>query len=42
VFPDGKEFLMIRPPQSTTTGVFVVLNWAQLKVSQSGGRAPER
>jgi hypothetical protein len=42
VFPDGKEFLMVRPPQSTTTGVFVVLNWPQLKLSQPGVRAPER
>ena len=42
VFPDGKEFLMVRPPQSTTTGVFVVLNWPQLKVSAAGGAAPER
>ena len=42
VFPDGKEFLMVRRPQSTATGVFVVLNWPQLKVSQPGGRAPER
>ena len=42
VFPDGKEFLMVRPPQSTTTGVFVVLNWQQLKVSPAGGAAPER
>jgi len=42
VFPDGKEFLMIRPQQSTTTGVFVVLNWLQLKMSVAGGAVPER
>jgi eukaryotic-like serine/threonine-protein kinase len=42
VFPDGKEFLMVRPQQSTTIGVFVVLNWPQLKVSAAGGAAAER
>jgi hypothetical protein len=42
VFPDGKEFLMVRPPQSTTTGVFIVLNWPQLKMTQPGARVPER
>jgi len=39
VFPDGKEFLMVRQQQNTTTGVFVVLNWPQLKVSAAGGAA---
>jgi serine/threonine-protein kinase len=38
VFPDGKEFLMIRRPQSATTGIFVVLNWPQLKVTPAGER----
>ena len=42
VFPDGKEFLMVRTQQNTTTGVFVVLNWPQLKVLSAGGAAPER
>jgi Tol biopolymer transport system component len=36
VFPDGKEFLMIRRPQSAITGIFVVLNWPQLKVMPAG------
>jgi hypothetical protein len=42
VFPDGQEFLMVRTPQSTTTGLFVVLNWPQLKVSAAGGATAER
>ena len=40
VFPDGKEFLMLRRPQSTTTGAFVVLNWPHLKLSPSGAATP--
>jgi hypothetical protein len=42
VFPDGKEFLMVRQQQSMTTGMFVVVNWPQLKVSQTSGGGPER
>ena len=41
VFPDGKEFLIVRRLQGTTTGVFVVLNWPQLKMSQAGGSTPK-
>jgi len=40
VFPGGKEFLMVRRPQSATTGVFVVLNWTQGKVPASGAATP--
>jgi Tol biopolymer transport system component len=40
VFPDGKEFLMIRTPESTTIGVFVVVNWTQGKVPSSNRGTP--
>jgi hypothetical protein len=41
VFPDGNEFLMLRRPESATTGIFVMLNWRpQLKVSPSGAARP--
>jgi hypothetical protein len=41
VFPDGKEFLMLRATKSATTGIFVMLNWRpQLKVSPSGAARP--
>jgi hypothetical protein len=40
VFPDGKEFLMLRRPLSTTTGAFVVLNWPHLQLSPSGAATP--
>jgi hypothetical protein len=40
VFPDGKEFLMVRLLDSETKGVFVVLNWPQLKVSPSAAARP--
>jgi serine/threonine-protein kinase len=39
-FPDGKEFLMVRLLDSETNGVFVVLNWPQLKVSPLGAARP--
>ncbi len=42
VFPDGKEFLMVRQQQNTTEGIYVVVNWPQLKVAQPGAGAPER
>jgi serine/threonine-protein kinase len=40
VFPDGKEFLMVRLLDGETNGVFVVLNWPQLKVSPSTAARP--
>jgi hypothetical protein len=41
VFPNDKEFVLIRQPQSAATSGFVIINWQQLKVSRGGG-APER
>jgi serine/threonine-protein kinase len=41
LFPDGKEFLMVRrPDNSTTGGVFVVLNWPQRRASPSAAIQP--
>ena len=42
VFPDGKEFLMVRQPHTVATTGFVVINWPQLKGARAGGGAPER
>jgi len=39
VFPDGKEFVMIRLPQAAAPSTFVVLNWQQLRVSRAGSVA---
>ena len=42
VFPNGKQFVMVRSPQSSTDGAYVVLNWPQLKAAKGGGGVPER
>lgn len=42
VFPNGKQFVMVRSPQSSTDGAYVVLNWPQLKAAKGGAGAPER
>jgi hypothetical protein len=40
VFPDGKEFLMLRR-QMRAADIFVMLNWRpQLKLSPSGAARP--
>ena len=39
VFPDGKEFVMIRPTQSAATTGVVVINWQQLRVLRAVGGA---
>jgi Tol biopolymer transport system component len=36
VFPNDKEFVLIRQPQSAATSGFVIINWPQLKVSRGG------
>jgi len=36
---DGKEFVMIRLPQTAAPSTFVVLNWQQLRVSRAGSVA---
>jgi serine/threonine-protein kinase len=40
IFPDGKEFLMVQRVLSTTTGVFIELNWPQRKAPTSGAVSP--
>ena len=42
VFPNGKQFVMVRSQQSSTDGGYVVLNWPQLKAAKGGAGAPER
>ena len=39
VFPDDKEFLMLRTQQSAATNGFVVMNWLQLRAVRGGGGA---
>jgi hypothetical protein len=40
VFPNGKEFLMVRRVENETTRAFAVFNWPQLKVSPSAAARP--
>ena len=42
LFPNGEQFLMVRLQQSSTDGLYLVLNWPQLKAAQGGAAPPER
>jgi hypothetical protein len=42
VFPDGKEFLMIRQPSSVATSGFVIVNWPHLRAATVNGGIEER
>ena len=42
LFPNGEQFLMLRTQQSSTDGLYLVLNWPQLKAAQGGAAPPER
>ena len=42
LFPNDEQFLMVRLPEGSTAGLYLVLNWPQLKAAQGAAAPPER